>query len=217
MEIELQYVVADGIQPTVPVELAGLTLARCESVAVTDTYFDTEDLELRKAGCSLRVRVTDRDPTPQLTWKGRAHRRRGNGRVRSEIELPLESFPDTPDELARLLARHGIDDLVTEAVGAALIGELRPIGRLSNQRSRHTYVQGLHRLEVTWDRLEFPVGPEEVRVEVEVKSRHAARHLDLADAELRELFGDALRPARRGKVRELCERLYPELMAAARA
>jgi hypothetical protein len=40
---------------------------------------------------------------------------------------------------------------------------------------------------VTRDRLEFPFGPEELRVEVEVKSPHAARHL--------------------------CERLYPELIA----
>ena len=35
-----------------------------------------------------------------------------------------------------------------------------------------------------------------------------------ADAELRQLFGDDLVQAERGKVRELCERLYPELVSA---
>jgi hypothetical protein len=47
---------------------------------------------------------------------------------------------------------------------------------------------------------------------VEVKWEHAERTLGRADAELQELLGPDLVPAERGKVRELCERLYPELV-----
>jgi hypothetical protein len=47
-----------------------------------------------------------------------------------------------------------------------------------------------------------------------LKSDHTELYLEEADAELRRLFGDDLVPAERGKVRELCDRLYPELVAA---
>jgi hypothetical protein len=88
---------------------------------------------------------------------------------------------------------------------------LRSIGELRTERSRHTFVQGLHRLELTWDRVRYPVGPDGVRLEVEVKSSLADRYLTGASAELRDLLGNSLERARRGKVRELCDRLYPEL------
>jgi hypothetical protein len=75
-------------------------------------------------------------------------------------------------------------------------------------------VRGLHRLELTWDQLEFPVGPPETRVEVEVKSKLAERYLAQAEEDLRSLFEDDLEAPPRGKVRELCTRLYPELVFA---
>ena len=76
------------------------------------------------------------------------------------------------------------------------------------------YANGLHRLELTWDRLAYPIGPPETRLEVEARNEAAARFLDRVDEELRGLFGKSLRPASQGKSRELCERLYPELLAA---
>jgi len=37
--------------------------------------------------------------------------------------------------------------------------------------------------------------------------------LQTADAQLRAAFGDGLEPVTRGKCRELCARLYPELVS----
>ena len=77
--------------------------------------------------------------------------------------------------------------------------ELHVIGRIKNERSRHTYVQGMHRLERTWDQLEYPVGPPQTRMEVEVKSKLAERYLAQAEEELRALFEDDLEAPPCGK------------------
>ena len=211
MEVELQYVYRGDAPPVVPTRLADLVLAGSESFRLTDTYFDTEDLALRQAGCSLRIRVSDDDGRARLTWKGRS-RRHKNGKRRPEVEVPIASVPDEPEVLAALLDRHRIDRLIGDACGLDEPLELQAIGEIRNDRSRHTYVQGLHRLELTWDRLEYPTGPPETRVEVEVKSRLAERYLAQAEEDLRGLFGDDLEAPARGKVRELCTRLYPELV-----
>lgn len=49
---------------------------------------------------------------------------------------------------------------------------------------------------------------------MEAHSRTAERLLDQAATELRAVFADGLVEPERGKTRELCERLYPELLAA---
>lgn len=214
MEVELQYVYTGKGPLSVPVHLAHLTLAGSECFAIVDTYFDTEDLCLRRSGCSLRTRVADNHPSPWLTWKGPSRRSaRHNGKRRPETELPLDTLPETGAAMTLLLRRHGLWEVIQEATGVEGEPALHPVGQLRNQRSTHTYVHGLHRLEVSWDRLEYPVGPEEIRVEVELKSAVAEHFLEEADAELRALFGDDLVPPERGKVRELCERLYPALAA----
>lgn len=214
MEVELQYLYAGADPPVVPTELADLTLSGSQSVAISDTYFDTEGLDLRGAGCSLRIRVTDTEPGAHVTWKGPSRRLGRSGKERKEVNVPIDALVDESRELERLLAVNGLLDAVHETAGIAQDAELHAIGTLRNNRSMHEYVQGLHRLELSWDRLEYPVGPGEVRLEVEVKSEFAERYLDAADGQLRELFGSALAPPERGKVRELCERLYPELLAA---
>jgi uncharacterized protein YjbK len=210
-EVELQYVYLGDEQPIVPTSLAGLVLADSDRFTLTDTYFDGEHLELRQAGCSLRVRVSDGDGKPRLTWKGPAQRRR-HGKTRPEVEVPIGAVPDEGPALAGVLRRHGLDRLVRRASGVDDAQLLCAIGQLHNERSRHTYVQGLHRLELTWDSLAYPVGPHEVRIEVEVKSKLAERYLRRVDEELRSLFGDDLVRPQRGKVKELCARLYPELV-----
>ena len=83
-----------------------------------------------------------------------------------------------------------------------------------NRRSEHRYEHGLHRLDLTWDELEYPTGPAELRLEVEAASPHAERLLEQAAAELQVALGENLSVPERGKTRELCERLYPELLAA---
>jgi inorganic triphosphatase YgiF len=215
MEVELQYIYAATTPPTVPIELAHLTLAGSETVGIVDTYFDTEELTLRRAGCSLRTRIADNYPSPRLTWKGPSKRsRRHNGKKRAETEFPLDSIPETGTELLLVLQRHRLWEQICDSAEIDAEPALHPIGQLRNHRSTHTYVHGLHRLELSWDRLEFPVGPDQIRLELELKSDHTELYLEQADAELRRLFGDDLVPAERGKVRELCDRLYPELAAA---
>src|SRR4051794_11037559 len=99
MEVELQYVYRGNKPPLVPTELAHLALAGSESFVVTDTYYDTESLVIRRAGCSLRIRSADNRASSCLTWKGPSKRRRGGGKQREEIELPISAIPETPEEL----------------------------------------------------------------------------------------------------------------------
>jgi len=212
MEHELQYVYVGTLQPSVPTELAGMTLAGSDRLSLTDTYFDTEDLALRNAGCTLRIRVGESGASPRLTWKGPSKRRRNGHKRRAEVELRVDVVPQTSDELETMLRRFGLDRVLRKKAGVDT--GLQPIGQLQSERSRHHYVQGLHRLELTWDKLSFPRGPDKVWVEVEARSSRAHRYLSEADRQLRRLFADDLEPAKRGKVRELCERLYPELVGA---
>jgi hypothetical protein len=212
VEVELQYVYRGKAPPVVPVELASLTLGASERFDIVDSYFDTTELDLRRAGCSLRVRTAANEPLPALSFKGSSERGSHNGKRRREVEIPVESIPQEPDELTDLLRHLCLVDVVREAASLDDDAVLHRIGVIRNDRSTHEYVNGLHRLELTWDRLEYPVGPRETRVEVEVKWEHAERTLGRADAELQELLGPDLVPAERGKVRELCERLYPELV-----
>ena len=141
METELQYVYGGDDPPIVPTELAGLTLAGSDTVRLTDTYFDAERLDLREAGCNLRIRVTDGRDSPCLTWRGPSKRRRTGGKKRTEVELPIQTIPGSGEEILRLLDRHGVDRLMQQATGLGGDLELIEIGRLRNARSRHTYVR----------------------------------------------------------------------------
>jgi uncharacterized protein YjbK len=213
MEVELQFIFRGDTPLVVPTRLADLELQRSTSISIVDTYFDSETLALRRSGCSLRVRQADNELRPFLTLKGPARRRTGAKR-RYEAEVEIDELPEQIDDMGALLRDLGLaDDLrrVAELDGEIVLAQ---IGALRNRRSGHTYEHGLHRLELTWDELEFPTGPSEIRLEVEAHSRPAERLLARAAEELRSLFGDALGEPSRGKTRELCERLYPELLAA---
>ena len=210
VESELQFMYRGEGPPLVPVELAKLTLAGSERTQLVDTYYDTDDLRLRRAGCTLRIRQAVNRTRPRLTWKGSAVRRRG-AKEREETEVPLEHLPRDGAELAEKLVELGLWDLVRKAMKRRKGGRLESIGEVRNDRSTHSYVRGLHRLELTWDRLDYPVGPPETRLEVEVKSRPARRFLKAVQAELDAIYGGALVSPPRGKVKELCDRLYPDV------
>lgn len=213
MEVELQFVYHGRRPLVVPTCLADLELRRSVARTLLDTYFDTEALDLRRAGCSLRVRQADDRLRPCLTFKGPSRKRAGAKR-RHESEIKIQSLPTVNDELVGVLRDNGLETVVRKFAAFEFDSELQPIGQLRNRRSEHRYAHGLHHLELTWDELEFPTGEPQIRLEIEACSESAERLLQKAEAEVIDLFGDALSPPELGKTRELCERLYPELLAA---
>ena len=214
MEVELQFVYEGDGPLVVPARLADLELGRSTAGSLLDTYYDTAALDLRRAGCSLRVRLSELAPLPRLTFKGPS-RKRSSVKRREEFEVEIDAAPGGADEMRAVLWSLRLRDTIERCSG--LDGDLapHPIGELRSRRSHHRYVHGLHRLDLTWDELEFPTGPPQVRLEVEARTEGSERLLDTAAEELLELFGrERLTLPERGKSRELCERLYPELLAA---
>ena len=213
MEVELQYVYGGNAPPMVPTRLADLELAGSTHFSLLDTYYDTVALDLRRRGCSLRVRQSDGSVLPRLTLKGPS-RQRSAAKARYEFEMEIAKLPGEIDDIRDLLRALDLLGELQRLAASATGQELHAIGALRNRRSEHRYEHGLHRLDLTWDELEYPTGPPQTRLEVEAHSDVAARLLEQAATELAALFGDELQPPVRGKTRELCERLYPELLAA---
>jgi inorganic triphosphatase YgiF len=213
VEIELQYTVHDRTPEVVPVSLAGLPLVRGLRADIGDTFYDSGALDLRRAGCTLRVRRS-REHVPELVLKGPSSRRRADGaKVRAEVKV---ATPDLLLELAdvnELVFHAGLHEELEELCGLGGV-RLHAIGELRNTRSSHLYSDGAHSLELSWDRVSYPVGPGETRLEVEAMTQRSAELLGRAGAELLGLFGERLRPAAVGKARELFERMRPELLAA---
>ncbi|MGA0122665.1 MAG: CYTH domain-containing protein [Gaiellales bacterium] len=209
MEIELQYLYTGDDPLVVPAELASFALATSEIFDIRDAFFDTPALDLRMAGCSLRIRRQSNAPTPFLTWKGPSVRRVDHAREREEIEFPVDHIPADGAEMAEMLHAAKLHKKVGAIIGE--VAALAIIGELENRRSSHDYVQGLHRVELCWDRLRFPLGPPQVRLELETQSNASGRFISAFDRELRAMFGKRLVEAEHGKAKELCVRLYPEL------
>lgn len=159
VEAELQFLYEGDAPPLVPAELANLILTVSARMHVIDTYYDTGALGLRRAGCTLRVRQAGNRTRPRLTWKG-VSSRRGNARRRPETEVPLEHLPRNAAELSELLVELKLWRRVRKAARASGNLALEEIGELHNDRSIHMYASGLLRLELTWDRLRYPVGPQ---------------------------------------------------------
>jgi uncharacterized protein YjbK len=213
VEVELQFVYRGDGPLVVPVRLCDLGLHRSRAISILDTYYDTASLELRRSGCSLRIRQAENVVEPLLTVKGPS-RKRAAGKRRYEAEVAIGQLPPQISDMTALLDEAGLLETLQRLSGLADAVELKAIGALRNRRSEHRYEHGLHRLDLTWDELEYPTGPAELRLEVEAASPHAERLLAQAADELRVVFGGGLVEPHRGKTRELCERLYPELVAA---
>ncbi len=211
MEIELQYLYTGDEPLIVPVELANFALAGSQIFDIRDSFFDTSNLDLRRAGCSLRVRRQSNLPTPILTWKGPSTRRPDRAREREELEAPVDHIPADGAEMLEMITVANLFGKVTGVLGAT--PTLALIGELENRRSTHDYVQGLHRVELCWDRLRFPLGPTQIRLELETQNDAAGRFIGAFDEELRALLNGDLTDAEYGKAKELCVRLYPELFA----
>ncbi|MFL5928821.1 MAG: CYTH domain-containing protein [Gaiellaceae bacterium] len=213
MEVELQFLYRGEPPLVVPTRLADLELHRSRTISILDTYFDTASLDLRRNGCSLRVRQAENVVSPLLTLKGPSRKRTGAKR-RYEAEVEIEALPPQIVDMNALLVELDLLEKANALAGLAETARLVPVGALRNRRSEHRYEHGLHRLDLTWDELEYPTGPSEIRLEVEASSEPTERLLDRVATELRAVFGDDLLEPEKGKTRELCERLYPELLAA---
>jgi hypothetical protein len=211
VEIELQYLYRSTDAMMVPAELAGFALAESLSFEIVDSFWDTHELQLRRAGCSLRIRRQSNLPHPVLTWKGPSEWRDDGARQREEVEVPIDHVPTDAAAIIEALKRYHLWELVGPPAGLGDEIELEKIGELKNRRSSHLYVQGLHRLELAWDRITYPVGEPEKRLEVEAKRQRAARFLGDVHSELLKLYGKKLVPAPHGKAKEMCRRLYPDM------
>jgi uncharacterized membrane protein YhiD involved in acid resistance len=212
VEVELQYAFA-GTSDVVPAQLAGLDLRGSRRATLVDTFYDDSQLSLRQARCSLRVRQEDGRP-PHLIAKGPSRRRPDGAKVRIECELALRSAPDDQGQLRALLELPELEEW-RAVVPPVQLDSLAAIGALRNDRSTHLYADEDHSLELAWDQLEYPTGGPETRVEVEALSTESAELLVRADEDLRKLYGSSLRWPQRGKARELCARVHPDLTAAA--
>jgi inorganic triphosphatase YgiF len=212
VEIELQYLYRSNETMMVPAELAGFALAESLQFEIVDSFWDTQELQLRRSGCSLRVRRQSNLPHPILTWKGPSERREDGARQREEVEVPIDHVPAEAADLVAALRRYSLWELVAPPASLDDDVELDNIGELRNRRSSHLFVQGLHRLELAWDRISYPVGEPERRLEVEAKRQRAARFMADVDGELRAIYGKHLSPAPHGKAKELCLRLYPDIL-----
>jgi inorganic triphosphatase YgiF len=212
MEIELQYLYSTAPRLVIPTELADFDLEESRRATILDSFWDTEQLALRRAGSTLRIREQSGSSSAVLCWKGVATRRDDGAKQRQEVEIPLESIPDDDAQMQRILQEHRLVELIRADSGIEQLPRLRDIGSLRNRRSMHTYRQGLHVVELTWDRVTYPIGDGETRLEVETKSPQAARFLTGFDADLRALYAPHLSRAPHGKSRELCRRLYPDLL-----
>ena len=212
VEVELQYVYRGDDREVVPIELAGLRLERSKVLELHDSFFDDDELSLRRSRCSLRVREAG-DRKPHLVWKGPSLRRSDGAKSRDETDIPLTAAPTSGAEIRRVLKLSGIWPLVQAAASLSDDVELRCVGQIRNRRSVHRYRSAQFDLELVWDRLAYPVGAPETRIEVEAMTAASVMLLQTADAQLRAAFGDRLEPVTRGKCRELCARLYPELVS----
>ena len=151
---------------------------------LVDHYYDTADLTL--AGQRARLRVRRTGYAEVATLKRRVP---SGGRLRRRIEIegPFDADPETSVAFvaARLLTLH----------------PLGPIGRIVTARTTRVYARDERTVEIAHDRVSYPVGGDEWRLEAE------GRAADVREiARLLERMALGLAPVRRGKVQTLLRR-----------
>src|SRR3954447_8996568 len=123
MEVELQFLYRGEEPLVVPMRLGDLELRRSRPNSILDTYYDTESLDLRRSGCSLRVRQAENVVRPLLTLKGPSKKRTG-GKRRFEAEIEIDQLPSEIGDMRALLREVG---LLARALRLADVSELRPL------------------------------------------------------------------------------------------
>jgi inorganic triphosphatase YgiF len=151
---------------------------------LVDHYYDTADLQLHERRARLRLRSAGASEV--ATLKRRVPSRDGLRR-RIEIEGPCAGDPEESVAFvaARLLTLH----------------PLLEIGRIVTSRSARVYARGERSVEIVLDRVSYPVGGDEWRLEAEGDAEDVTEIATLLD---RLPLG--LAPVRRGKVQTLLRR-----------
>ena len=172
IEVEWQYAALDTrpvvrwLTGSLP---AGFTLERAGTKELDDTYFDTSNWHLHRAGYTCRVRR--RGDSAELTLKSMAEPDEGI-RSRREITEPLTSADISP-----AVAPGGCGAIIRAVAGR---NPLLPLFRLQTQREVFNLADGHGLLaEVAVDETSIPVGEDRPirlsRVEVEVEHQAVGR------------------------------------------
>ena len=177
-------------------EIAGWRVAARRDVRLRDTYWDTIDDRLLRAGCTLRVREIDGAPDAELTFKGPAGTRSAVGGSQARLELTAEASAGSgPDRWAASDAARPVVDALRQVAGDEA---LRPAVVLLNPRREIALRRGASEVILSLDEVGIEGQPYRRRyVEIELK-RGSRDELDTLAAAAQRAFG--LRPAERGKV-----------------
>jgi inorganic triphosphatase YgiF len=182
VEIERQWRASAGLR--LPAAIGPWHVVSERHQRLVDHYYDTADLQLAEQRARLRVRHVD--AVAFATLKRRVP---SGGRLRRRIEIegPCQGDPEASVAFvaARLLTLH----------------PLGQIGRIATARTARLYVCGERAVEVASDRVSYPVGDDEWRVEAE----GAADDVNEI-GRLLEQLSLGLGRVRRGKVQTLLRR-----------
>ncbi len=194
-------------------EVAGWRVAERRDTALRDTYWDTPDGRLARAGSTLRVRQNGRDPRGELTLKGPVPREAGSGAPgawsRTELSVAVPAGSGPPEWAAIPAARPVLDAL--RRLGAS--GGLRPDVVLLNPRRDLLLRRGEDEVVLSLDEVALEGAPYRRRyVEAELKKGQAQALQSLVETLVGQ-FG--LRPSRRAKVQAAREWLARQPAAQA--
>lgn len=149
IEIERQWIAPDDVE--LPDRIGPFEAGEVEQRTIVDTYLDSADKDLREGGGRLRIRVQNgrRLATFKRSLEGAAD----GVRRREEVEGPADGDPELSDAFraARCLCSE----------------PLQPVGTLHTDRTAREYRHGSFVVEAVIDRLRYPDGSEETRVEAE--------------------------------------------------
>jgi inorganic triphosphatase YgiF len=149
VEIERQWLAPDDVE--LPDHVGPFAAAEVEQREIVDTYLDTADFALRAGGARLRIRV--QDGRTLATFKRSLEGPADGVRRREEIEGAADGDPE--------------DSEAFRAARALSADPLVPVGTLHTARAARVYRHGAHAVEATIDRLRYPDGSRETRVEAE--------------------------------------------------
>ena len=182
VEVERQWRAHASLR--LPAAIGNWRLVDALEERLVDHYYDTTDLELHAQRVRLRVRRSD-----SLRYSTLKRRLSSSEGLRRRIEIESRCDDDHEASAAFVAAR-----LLT-------LRPLAEIGRIVTARATHLYAHDDRCVEVVRDRVSYPVGEDEWRLEAEG---------DPADVTeigaLLERLPLGLAPVRRGKVQTLLRR-----------